>query len=32
MSFIEHEFEEIQRLRDKRLHVVIQTNGMKTLR
>lgn len=32
MSFIEHEFEESQRLRDKRLFVVIQNNGMKTLR
>ena len=32
MSFIEHEFEETQKLRDKRMFIVIKKNGMKTLR
>jgi predicted nuclease of predicted toxin-antitoxin system len=32
MSFIEHEYEETQKLSDKRLFVVIQQAGMKTLR
>jgi predicted nuclease of predicted toxin-antitoxin system len=32
MSFIEHEYEETQKLSDKRLFIVIQNAGMKTLR
>ena len=32
MSFIEHEYEEVQKLSDKRLFIVIQNAGMKTLR